>query len=93
MPEKRAHGLLDVQHPRCAAHHNHALDVGFGHACVFQRLLHGFERFGDQMLRERVKFGARDVYIQRGAVAQSSLHPRFRPAAQFFFGGAHQSEQ
>ena len=45
------------------------------------------------MLRERVKFGTGDVGIQRCAVAQSSLHPRFRLAAQFFFGGAHQAEQ
>ena len=81
LPEKVGNGLLHMQHPRGAAHHNHAFYVVFADARVFQRLLHGGDGLGDQMLRERVEFAAADGDVERFAVGQGSLNVRFVVAA------------
>ena len=48
--------MLDVQHTGGTADHNHAFDVGFGHARVFQCLFDRLYGFLHQILRQVVKF-------------------------------------
>ena len=47
--------LLNVQHAGRAANHNHAFNVGFGHACVFQCLFDRLYGFLHQILGQIVK--------------------------------------
>ena len=56
LSEEGGDRLLNVQHTGGTADHNHAFDVGFGHACVFQCLFHRLYGFLHQILRQVVKF-------------------------------------
>ena len=47
--------LLNMQHAGRTADHNHAFNVGFGHACVFQCLFDRLYGFLHQILGQIVK--------------------------------------
>ena len=68
LAEKGGDGLLDVQHSGRAADHDHAFDVGFGHARVFQCLFHRFDGFLHEMAGEVVKLLAGNGGAERAAV-------------------------
>ena len=55
LSEEGGDRLLDVQHTGGAADHNHAFDVGLGHACVFQCLFDRLYGFLHQILGQIVK--------------------------------------
>ena len=56
LSEEGGDRLLNVQHTGGTADHNHAFDVGFGHARVFQGLFDRLYGFLHQILRQVVKF-------------------------------------
>ena len=68
LAEKHGHGLLHMRHAGGTAHHNHAFDVGFAHAGIFERLLHRLDGFGHQMLGEVLKLLAGNVAADLAAV-------------------------
>ena len=68
LAEEGGDGLLDVQHSGRAANHNHAFDVGFGHARVFQCLFHRLDGFLHEMAGEVVKFLTGNGGAERSAV-------------------------
>ena len=54
-PEELAHRALDLRHARCAADHDHALDLLHREPRVAQRLAHRPQRFADQGLADAAK--------------------------------------
>ena len=61
-------GLLDVGHTGRAADHDHAFDVGFGHARVFECLFDGLYGFLDELSGQVLKFLAGDDCADAAAV-------------------------
>ena len=69
MAEEVGHGLLHMQHTGGPAHHNHATDIAFADAGVFQGLLHRHKGLCHEVLGEGVELGAGQGGVDLRAVA------------------------
>ena len=69
MAEEVGHSLLHMQHAGGTAHHNHAADIAFADAGVFQRLLHWHKGLCHEVLGEGMELGAGEDGIDRCTIA------------------------
>ena len=69
MAEEVGHGLLHMQHAGGAAHHNHAADIAFADAGVFQCLFHRHKGLRHEVLGEGVELGTGQGGVDLCAVA------------------------
>ena len=93
LSEEGGDRLLNVQHTGWAADHNHALDVGFRHACVFQGLFDRLYGFLHQILRQVVKLLAGNDGMDFAVVWKRGFDDGFGLAGQLFFGSADKGKQ
>ena len=69
MAKEIGHSLLHMQHTGGTAHHNHAADITFADAGVFQRLLHRHQGLRHEVLGEGMELGTGEDGIDRCTIA------------------------
>ena len=92
-PKSSADGLLDLRHPRRAADHHHALDVGRLQPRIAQRAAHRRKRLGHEILRDRGEQlgGQRELDLVAGGQRRDDRRRRMQ--RQVFLGLARLDHQ